>query len=69
MSDYKKGEWCDVVDGLYWRFIDKHRKFFAGQPRLALMPRALDKLAPECVERIFAAAERFLDRYTVLPAA
>ncbi|MEL7450881.1 MAG: cryptochrome/photolyase family protein, partial [Pseudomonadota bacterium] len=20
MSDYKKGDWCDTVDGLYWRF-------------------------------------------------
>ena len=64
MSDYKKGDWCDVVDGLYWRFIDKHRKFFAEQPRLALMPRALDKLAPDRVERIFAAAEGFLETYT-----
>ena len=45
MSDYRKGPWCDVVDGLYWRFIDKHREFFASNPRLALMPRALDRLS------------------------
>jgi deoxyribodipyrimidine photolyase-related protein len=64
MSDYRKGDWCDVVDGLYWRFIDKHREFFATQPRLSLMPRALDRLADERRVRIFAAAERFLDRFT-----
>ncbi len=64
MSDYPKGEWCDVVDGLYWRFIDKHRDFFQAQPRLALMPRALDKLADDRRTRIFAAAERFIDTYT-----
>ena len=64
MSDYGKGPWCDVVDGLYWRFIDKHREFFAGNPRLALMPSALDRLAPERKERIFAAAETFLDQHT-----
>ena len=29
MSDFRKGEWCDVVDGLYWRFIQKHRAFFS----------------------------------------
>ncbi len=64
MSDYPKGPWCDTVDGLYWRFIDKHRDFFAGNPRLALMPRALDRLDGDRRKRIFAAAERFLDEHT-----
>jgi deoxyribodipyrimidine photolyase-related protein len=65
MSDYRKGPWCDIVDGLYWRFIDKHRDFFAGNPRLALMPRALDRLAADRRRAIFAAAEEFLGRHTV----
>ncbi len=64
MSDYPKGDWCDVVDGLYWRFIDKHRDFFAGNPRLALMPRALDRQSPERIDRIFALAEDFIDSFT-----
>lgn len=64
MSDYPKGDWCDIVDGLYWRFIGKHREFFAGNPRLALMPRALDKQSPDRLARIVAAAERFLDTQT-----
>ena len=64
MSDYSKGDWCDTVDGLYWRFIDKHRAFFAGNPRLALMPRALDRLNSDRRERIFASAETFIERHT-----
>jgi deoxyribodipyrimidine photolyase-related protein len=64
MSDYKKGQWCDVVDGLYWRFIDKHREFFSANPRLALMPRALDRLDNERRARIFGAAESFLADHT-----
>ncbi len=64
MSDYKKGDWCDAVDGLYWRFIDKHRDFFTSQPRLALMTRALDRLKEDRRARIFAAAEGFLERVT-----
>ncbi len=64
MSDYGKGDWCDTVDGLYWRFIDKHRQFFAGNPRLALMPRALDRLSSDRRQKIFAAAEAFLARHT-----
>jgi deoxyribodipyrimidine photolyase-related protein len=64
MSDYKKGPWCDVMDGLYWRFIDKNRDFFVTNPRLALMPRALDRLKSERRQTIFAAAEDFLAKHT-----
>ena len=64
MSDYKRGDWCDVVDGLYWRFIEKHRDFFQSNPRLALMPKALDRLKPERRALIFAAAEEFLQIHT-----
>ncbi|MEM9404223.1 MAG: FAD-binding domain-containing protein, partial [Pseudomonadota bacterium] len=64
MSDYPRGGWCDVVDGLYWRFIDKRRDFFTSQPRLALMTRALDRLKDERRDRIFAAAETFLGDFT-----
>jgi deoxyribodipyrimidine photolyase-related protein len=28
MMDFKKGDWCITMDGLYWRFIDRNRKFF-----------------------------------------
>ena len=65
MSDYKKGPWCEIVDGLYWRFIDKHREFFSGNPRLALMPRAFDRLDNVRRTRILAAADAFLERHTV----
>lgn len=64
MSDYKKGPWCDIVDGLYWRFIDRHREFFSGNPRLALMPKALDRLDTDRRLRITTAAEDFLERHT-----
>jgi deoxyribodipyrimidine photolyase-related protein len=65
MSDYGSGEWCDVVDGLYWRFIDRHRDFFAKNPRLALMPRALDRQSAARLEKIFAAADAFLEQHTL----
>jgi len=64
MSDYGRGPWCDTVDGLYWRFIDKHRDFFAGNPRLAVMPRTLDRLSAERRETIYAAAQAFLEKHT-----
>lgn len=64
MSDHGRGEWCDVLDGLYWRFVAKHRPFFAAQPRLAVMVGGLERLPAPRRERIFAAAESFLSRCT-----
>eukprot|EP00924_Labyrinthula_sp_SR-Ha-C_P001063 augustus_masked-scaffold_7-processed-gene-12.56-mRNA-1 protein AED:0.34 eAED:0.36 QI:0/0/0/0.33/1/1/3/0/379 len=66
MSSYKKGPWCDVVDGLYWRFIAKNRAFFEKNHRMAMMVRLLDKQSPEKQRRIQAAAENFLERSTYL---
>jgi deoxyribodipyrimidine photolyase-related protein len=60
MSDEPAGDWQDIWDGLYWRFIDRHREFFATNPRLALMPRQLDGMDRERRRRITAAAETFL---------
>jgi deoxyribodipyrimidine photolyase-related protein len=69
MGDYdapRAGEtdWCEILDGLYWRFIDKHREFFAKQARLGRSVALLDRMAAERRERIFAAAEGFLERVT-----
>ncbi|MGB1937068.1 MAG: cryptochrome/photolyase family protein [Akkermansiaceae bacterium] len=47
MSDYPKGDWCDIWDGLFWDFIDSNREFYQNQPRLGMMTRQLDKMAPE----------------------
>jgi deoxyribodipyrimidine photolyase-related protein len=60
MSDYAKGEWCDVVDGLYWRFIDKHEEYFASNHRTSMTVRTLSRLKPERRRKIFSAAENFL---------
>lgn len=47
MSDYAKGDWCDVWDGLYWSFIADHQDFFAGNHRLSMMARSWDKMSAE----------------------
>ena len=64
MSDYEKGPWCDVVDGLYWRFVEKHMDFFTANPRLAMIARGAARLAPERRARIGKAAESFLETRT-----
>jgi deoxyribodipyrimidine photolyase-related protein len=44
MSDFPKGGWCEIWDGLYWTFIEDHRDFFSKQYRLSMMVRLLDKM-------------------------
>ncbi len=67
MSDYGKGDWCDVVDGLYWRFVARHQEDFAKNPRMAMMARMLDRLDDDRRRTIFDAAEQFLDEKTEAP--
>jgi deoxyribodipyrimidine photolyase-related protein len=64
MSNYKKGEWCDVVDGLYWRFIDTNIKFFESNPRLSVMTRSLKKMDASRKKLIFRKAEDFIEKNT-----
>jgi deoxyribodipyrimidine photolyase-related protein len=64
MSNYKKGEWCDVVDGLYWRFIENNLNFFKTNPRLSLMVNALSKLEPQRKKLILFKAEEFIANNT-----
>ena len=47
MMHFKKGDWCNIMDGLYWRFIEKNKKFFLKNPRLSMMARILEKMKPE----------------------
>lgn len=60
MSDYKKGPWTDIWDGLYWRFVEKNRSFFSGNPRMNMMVKTLERMKPEKKETIFKAAESFI---------
>ena len=66
MSNYPKGIWCDTVDGLYWRFIEKHKNFYQSNPRLAFQNRMLEKMRPERKALIFGSAEKFIREHTTL---
>lgn len=64
MSDYGRGEWADIVDGLYWRFVERNRCEFSANPRTALTTKALDRMADERRSKIFGLAENFLEHRT-----
>jgi deoxyribodipyrimidine photolyase-related protein len=60
MSNYKKGEWCKIWDGLYWRFIKKHEEFFKNNPRLSVMTLALNRMSDDKLQGHLDAAENYL---------
>lgn len=65
MGDFPRGEWEDTWDGLYWRFVEEHRRFFEASPRMSMAVRNLDRLAAARRRRIYAAADEFISRATV----
>jgi deoxyribodipyrimidine photolyase-related protein len=67
ISPYKKEEWCHEVDGLFWRFIDKHDDYFSKSPRLAVMTKNLERMQPDRKEMLWKAADAFLARNTLYP--
>jgi len=64
LGDFPRGDWEDVWDGLYWRFIDRHRDYFAANHRMNMAVRTCDRMAEDRKQRIFAAADRFVARTT-----
>ncbi len=62
MSDYKKGgEWADIWDALFWRFMDVHRSFFLKNPRLGMLVKTYDKMNEDKKTSLTRTANRFLE--------
>ena len=64
MMNFKRGNWNDIMDGLYWRFINKNRKFFQSNPRLNMMVNIYDKMNTERKNHIIKKANQFISDNT-----
>ena len=60
MSNYHKGEWQEVWDGMFWRFMHTHRDFFLANPRLGMLVRMFDKMPESKKEKHLLNAETYL---------
>jgi deoxyribodipyrimidine photolyase-related protein len=60
MSNYQKGEWCELWDALFWRFIHKHKTFFLRHPRMSMMVRLTEKMSAEKLSAYLHKADNFL---------
>ncbi len=44
MSNYPKGNWQKIWDGLFWSFLNRHHSFFLQNPRLNMLMKSFDKM-------------------------
>jgi deoxyribodipyrimidine photolyase-related protein len=61
MSDFPNGDWQQIWDALYWRFIDLNRELFAKNIRMKFMVSMLDKMPDEKRINHFKIANEYLD--------
>jgi deoxyribodipyrimidine photolyase-related protein len=62
MGPWKRGSWCDAIDGLYWDFIDRNRDFYAKNPRMGMVLSTLAKIEPQRRQKIAQEAQVLRER-------
>ena len=60
MSNYKKGDWSEIWDGLFWSFMDKQREFFKKNPRMRMLISSYDKMDLLKKEKLLLNADNFI---------
>jgi deoxyribodipyrimidine photolyase-related protein len=60
MGPWPKGDWQQIWDGLFWRFMHTHRNFFLTNPRLGMLVKTFDKMSAEKKQQHLTIAENFL---------
>ena len=60
MSNYKGGEWEQIWNGLFWRFIHKHQAFFSQNARTAMIYRNYKRIDENKMASHISVAEGFL---------
>ncbi|HPR10577.1 MAG TPA: cryptochrome/photolyase family protein, partial [Candidatus Saccharibacteria bacterium] len=61
MSHYPKEDWCDVWDGLFWGFVERHQDMLAKNPRTSMMVKNLHRLNEDRRRIIHYRAQDFLN--------
>ena len=62
MSDYQKGDWALVWDGLFWRFLIKYRNILYKNPRMRFIIQLVSK-KKEKVLPLIEKGEKFLSQF------
>ena len=62
MSDFKRGAWQKIWDGLFWRFMHEHRDFFKKNPRMSMLIRNFDRMELKKKQSHLQNAQEFLHK-------
>lgn len=62
MSNYPKGEWTEIWDGLFWRFLQKHPSLFSSNIRTLNLMQILKKNESSIIKKV-RKAELWLTTY------
>ena len=61
MSDYKKGDWCQIWDALFWNFINNHKEFFKKNPRMRMLVSSFEKMNSEKKRILIETSAAFIE--------
>ena len=64
MSDYASGDWQQIWDGLFWRFMSRHSDFFRKNPRLSMLLHSYNRMSEEKRKEHMSVADAFLEGLT-----
>ncbi len=61
MSNYPKGDWATIWDGLFWRFISEHQDFFKSNPRTSMLFYSFNRMDDDKKSLHLKNAENFIN--------
>ena len=64
MSNYKKGHWSDIVDGLYWNFVHTNSDVLSRNPRMGMVMMSYRKLNMDRKNYLLNIANEFIAKKT-----
>ena len=62
MSNYPKGVWQKIWDGLFWRFIAEHQEFFKSNPRTSMLYHSYNRMSEDKRALHIKNAEEFIEK-------
>jgi deoxyribodipyrimidine photolyase-related protein len=63
MANYPEGRWCEIWDGLFWRFIARYREVFRRNPRMRVLVPMLERMEEATIRKHCETADAFLARF------
>jgi len=62
MSNYKKGDWCDIWNALYWYFIWRKKRIMARNARLQVTFMHLERMKKSVLQEHLKIAKKYLKK-------